>query len=139
MAYKNWNTIRMRYIGDAVYEQRQQTIRDAAILTTSYVDSDYVDCAGSNQVAVFFDYAKGSLTSLEYQVWWSLDGTTWHQEVSELVAVGTTTITLQNSTYAGSEKFYAAFPVFGRYFKLMVKGTGTATGSSLKMDVIGRY
>lgn len=139
MALKTWTTIKKKFLGDPIIEQRSETIRSAAVLTGSYVDSDVVDCPGSNQLIVFFKYTPASLTSLEYQVWWSLDNSDWYQETAEQVALGTTTAAQQSYTIPATGNFFVALPVYGRYFKTKVKGTGTATGSSLQLDVLGRY
>lgn len=117
------------------------TLRAATILTTSYVETDEVDLTDFTQIGIMFDLTQGSLTSFEYKVWQSIDGTTWFQEASESVGAGVITDTPAYYTYAftTSDPYYKLVPFLGRYLKLEVKGTGTVTGSSCAVDVMGVY
>lgn len=115
------------------------TIRAAAILTTSYVATLVLEKVPHSRVVLAFDITQGSLTSFEYTVWCSHDGTTWFQEASESVGIGVITDRVHNYTIAlsGNIKFYKVIPLRTAYMRLEVKGTGTATGSSCTIYVMG--
>ena len=118
-------------------------LRDSSdgALTTSYVDTDYVRVDWYTQIALAFDITQGGLTSFEYKMWWSKDGTNWFQECTETVAAG---IITQNPSYytvtlTGDIAWFAPVPFAANYLKLQVKGTGTVTGSDCKVAVFGHY
>ena len=116
-------------------------VRSAAVLTNSYVDTNVVRLDHFKNIALALDITKGSLTSIEYIVWWSKDGSTWYQEVTEAVGAGIITHTLAyyTKTLVGNERFFAPMPFLANYLKLQVKGTGTVTGSSCAIAVFGAY
>jgi hypothetical protein len=116
-------------------------LRSAAVLTNAYVDTNVVRMDHYKNIAVAFDITKASLTSMEYIVWWSKDGTFWYREVTESVAAGVITHVPCYYTIAltGDAEVFASFPFYGNYVKLQVKGTGTVTGSSCKVSLFGSY
>lgn len=116
------------------------TLRDSAILTTSYVDTSVVRLAPFSNICMCFDVNKGSLTSFEYKVLQSYDGYTWFTEAAEQIS--TTVITdyiiyYQRTLSSTNEKWYKIISFYGNYLKLQVKGTGTTTGSSCAVYVLG--
>jgi hypothetical protein len=116
-------------------------IRDAVVLTNSYVDTNVVRMADYNNIGIALDITQGSLTSVEYKIFWSKDGTNWYQEVTESVAAGVITHVPAYYTVAltGDTAFYAIVPFYANYFKMQVKGTGTVTGSLCQIAVFGSY
>ncbi len=117
------------------------TLRSAAVLTASHVETDFIDLADFTVAGIFFDITQGSLTSFQYKVWQSIDGTTWFQEGSESVGAGTITDYEHEYTkaLATDVQYYKKIDVVGRYLKLEVKGTGTVAGSSCAVYATGVY
>lgn len=116
-------------------------IRDAAVLTTSYVDTESVAFDQFKEICLLFDITKGSLTSFEYKVWISKDGYNWFQEATESVTAGiiTDTPAYYTITLSTDVAYYKVIPFNGRWIKLQVKGTGTVTGSSCSVELLGSY
>lgn len=118
----------------------KQTIRAAAILTTSYVASDPVDGGNSSLVTFYFTYTKGSLTNLKLQFERSADGVAWFpvtavkyaDPVSGAVAA---TLGVVEYTYEGTGNFEVSLGCGGEQLRVQAKGTGTVTGSSLAIQV----
>lgn len=111
-----------------------KSIRDAAILTTSYVASSTIEDVGKyNELNVYCYYTKGSLTSLEVKVETSLDGTNWVQETNVDVSGATGTMTLGAYTTTADGNFKISIPISTIFAKVRAKGTGDVGGSSLEM------
>lgn len=126
-------TVRISERGSSVYARHgYQTLREDAILTTSYVSSDSIRLTTYSNVGLFFSVDKGSLASFQYKVQWSPDDSTWYDEVTESIAAGVVTDTAcyYTMTLSGDADFYKLFPYRGNYLRVQVKGTGTVTGSS---------
>ncbi len=120
------------------YNYKNVHLRDAAILTNSYVAATVIDNAHEyNQLEILVDYTKGSLTSLELKIEISYNGTDWFQETNVAVSGGTSTLSANEYTYAGgSAKFTVAAPNSARYIQISAKGTGTLTSSSLTLNAL---
>jgi len=126
-------TVAIRERGSSIFQrQGSQTLREAAILTTSYVSSNSIRLTVYRDIGLFFSVDKGSLTSFQYKVQWSPDNITWYDEVTESIAADTITDTVcyYTITLSGDTDFYKLFPYRGNYLRVQVKGTGTPTGSS---------
>ena len=108
-----------------------QTLRSAAILTTSYVAATVLDTALQNQVIFLISFTKGSLTTAEVKVEFSYDGTTYFQETSRAISGGTSTDTVLEHSYGATGNFVLDLPIMYRYVKISAKGTGTVTNSSM--------
>ena len=116
------------------------TLRAAAALTTSYVTAtDDAAMRGYDVVRLFFDITKGSLTSFQYRVWSSHDGVNWFQEANESVAATVITDSVHNYTMVlgANVKYFKDIPIYGVYLRVDVKGTGTVTGSSCAIYIMG--
>jgi len=99
------------------------TVRESAILTTSYVDStilgpDSVNPQYNKTVAFFINVTIGSLTSLEVTIYGSADGTNY-------VNIGNA----KEISYTASGIYVTSVPATVPYMKIAVKGTGTVTNS----------
>jgi len=121
-------------------------IRAAAILTTSYVAAtvlgggrDEALVPEYNELAAYFIYTKGSLTSLEVKIESSLDGTNYVTETN--VSVSGTTNTMSKGEYTTTEdgNFKITVPMSARFVKVSAKGTGTTTSSSLAIQAMLHY
>jgi len=124
-------------MGDPKPKKGWSTLRAAAILTTSYVvTTDYMNVEEFSDVAVLFEYTKGSLTSLQYYVEHSMDATAWLRE-GQIEPAEPIVDTTPEHTYLGSDSYSLIFPSTAKYFRLRAKGIGTATGSSLKLTAVG--
>jgi len=115
------------------------TIRAAAVLTGSYVNTNEVDLSNFSKVKLYFNITQASLTSFEYIVWESFDGTTWFREGQESVAVGTITDSVHNYTFSLSANvaYFKQLDFGAKFLRLQVKGTGTVAGSSLTVIASG--
>lgn len=120
------------------------TIRAAAILTTSYVASTDVNAGNGNQAVVGINFTKGSLTSAQIKFQYSRDnGATWLDYTISDTANGTTS----------SNEFIAPLrvwvhqldttcdveipvPLKANRFRVLVKGTGTVTSSSMTITCL---
>lgn len=126
----------------ASLDYEQIVIRDAAILTNSYVASivrwidDNLNLTDKNQVILYLDFTIGSLTSLEIKAEFSPDNVTFYQETSIDITSGTGTVNLFEYTITASGQYRLAIPVKDKYMKVSAKGTGTTTSSSLKITNI---
>lgn len=112
-------------------------VRSSAILTTSYVDTDVLDLRQFRRVALLFDYTQGSLTSMEYRIWTSIDNRNWFVEATETVGAGVITDDPGYYTTDDDEAYFKILNIYPSYVKLEVKGTGTVTGSLLAVTIVG--
>ena len=134
------------------------TLRAADTLTTSYVYTNECDIGGRdkphegfNDIGVLFDISRGSLTSFEYIIWTGTyvdtdldrdpDTWLWTRECTETVAATQISDSLFNYsiTLSGDVEYYKPLRIYGERVKLQVKGTGTATGSSCAVYLMGIY
>ena len=116
-----------------------KAVRASAVLTTSYVAGTVIDnCEAYNQLMIYFQFTKGSLTSLEIKVEFSLDGVIYCQEISESIATGVATMSAEyhQLTPSGDQNGVLSIPIKCSKIKISAKGTGTVTSSLLKIDAI---
>lgn len=140
MAKKNWTDIKQERPTDMKKLRRSAVVREAAVLTGSYVNSDDVDISMVGSVGIFFEITQGSLTSIEYIVDQSPDeGVAWCAEGAESVALATITDGSPNYTTTDFDDYYKIVPAIGDRMRIRVKGTGTVAGSSLKITLKGIY
>lgn len=108
-----------------------KTVRDAAILTNSYVAGTVLSETNVyNQLILLVDFTIGSLTSLQIKVETSNDGTTYYQETALSTSGGTTTATVNEYSFSATGKYRIPIEINDRYIKISAKGTGTVTSSS---------
>jgi len=119
-----------------------KVIRDAAILTNSYVSTDIrglndnLDLSDRNQVELYVDFTIWSLTSLDMIVeFWSC-WTEYYQETSMEINWGIWTINLFERQFTESWKFRISFPIKDKFMRIRVKWTGTVTSSSLQITSV---
>ena len=118
---------------------QSKTLREAAILTTSYVVASAdeflpADVMSADQVVVFLDFTIGSLTTLEVKIEYSNDGTNWYQETFGSVSGGTNTLSAGVNSAAATGVYTIMSDIAGKYVRVSAKGTGTVTSSSLKIE-----
>ena len=113
-------------------------VRDAAVLTNSYVASDYeLTALGQyNQVVLEIQLTLGSLTSAEVKVEYTQDGTVWAQETFSEIVDDTDTLSLGEHTMAADGTYLIALPIQTKNMRISAKGTGTVTGSSMTIRAI---
>lgn len=126
-------------------------VRASAVLTTSYVASTKVDVGNANQVAVYLDFTKGSLTTAELKFQFTYkdnpataaNSTDWFDYAISNTAVGTTSgdeflsplrSFVQQLDTTCTKVFF--IPVKGRKFRVLAKGTGTVTSSLLALTCV---
>jgi len=116
------------------YTSRQ--IRDAAILTTSYVSADilWLDDNNTaqtlNQSVLFIDLTIWSLTSMELKIEYSDDSINYYQQSFIDISWGTATVNAGEYTFTASGTYEISNPFKAKYLKASVIGTWTVTGSS---------
>jgi len=122
-----------------------QAVRASAVLTTSYVAGTVLGEKGGspdrnavehNQLILLVSFTKGSLTTAELKVEFSEDGTTYYQQTFTAESGGSSTDTLGEHTFSATGNYRIAIPLADRYVKISVKGTGTVTGSLMKIDAV---
>lgn len=114
-------------------------VRADAILTTGYIAGTVIDnCERHNQLMLFLKYTKGSLTSFQVKVEYSYDGVTFYQQTFVAVSDGVSTAKLGSYTFApaANANLELEIPIKCYQVRVSVKGTGTVTNSSLKVDAV---
>lgn len=141
-------------------DYRYMPIRDAAILTTSYVAGTIIGKVSPllasnpplpqylsgpvgllNQLILYVDFTKGSLTTSELIVEFNNDCTDdngWYQETEDDIAASTGIITERNIVrqFAATGKYRIPIKINDQYIRISIKGTGTVTSSSAKINAI---
>ncbi len=136
----------------ANYYVVQPTIRASAVLTNSYVagviiGKDLQPFSGlqnlweNNQLILFVDFTKGSLTSASIQVEFSQDGTNWYLETFDSIGTpASSLVTITESaitrTFLATGKYRVAIKVMDNYMRISSIGTGTVTNSLLAIDAV---
>ena len=116
------------------YTSRQ--IRNATILTTSYVAADvlWLDDENRsqelNQSVLFLDITLWSLTSVELKIEYSDDWVNYYQQTFIDITWWTATASLWEYTFTADGSYEIANPFKARFLKASVKGTWTVTSSS---------
>lgn len=126
--------------GDIERKRTHYTVRAAAELTGSYVDTTHhLDLRAYEYAGLLFERVQGGLTSVEYRVLQSHDEDTWFARGAESVAATVITDTTPYHTVDFSQElnFYKAVEMIGLYIKLQVKGSGVVAGSSLAVHITG--
>lgn len=128
------------------YEQR--TVREAAILTTSYVAGTVVKRDNSHlsenkqhienfdQLILLVEFTIGSLTDARIKVEFSSDGTTYYQESYGSTSAGVRTVRVLESKLTASGNYRIPIDIKDRFIRISAKGTGTVTGSSLAISAV---
>lgn len=112
-------------------------IRPATILTTSYVAGTVLeDLQGLSQANLLVSFIKGSLTSAQLKVEFSIDGTNYFQETFSSISTGTSTEELGEHKFTSEGNYIINLPINYRYMKVSVKGTGTVTSSSVAIKAV---
>jgi hypothetical protein len=119
-----------------LYDYTSKTVREAAILTGSYVAGTIIGLDGAyisnqNQLVLNCAFTIGSLTTCEVKVEFSDDDVTYFQETFQSISGGTATETLGIHQWAATGNYRLALPCTAKYVKVSAKGTGTVTNSSL--------
>jgi len=113
-----------------------RVIRDAAILTTSYVAADVLwlndnnKAQEANQSVLFIDLTLWSLTSMELKVEFSDDWVNYYQQTFVDVNGWTITPSLWEYTFTADWAYEISNPFKSQNMKISVKGTWTVTSSS---------
>ena len=122
-----------------------KTLRDSAVLTNSYVAATVLgpqgvgsqaDPAENNQLNFYINFTLGDLTSAEFKVEFSDDGTTYYQETVSSISSGTSTDTVLEHTLSATGNYRVPISLVDRHIRISVKGTGTVTSSLMAVEVI---
>lgn len=118
-------------------DRRKVTVREAAILTGSYVAGTVFEMRDdTSQLNLYVDFTIGSLTSAEIKVEYSEDNSDYYQDTVKSISGGTTTLTVNEFQLTATGKYRISIPIKDRYTKVSIKGTGTASGSSAAIKAI---
>lgn len=116
-----------------------QTVRAAAILTSSYVGSSSIEMPYSNQLLCYVDVTLGSLTTIEVKAQYSYNDSSWFDEAERQSSTVTAATGIDQAIGLTYPKIYQlndtatlviATPNLGRFMRMAIKGTGTTTSSS---------
>jgi len=119
-----------------------QSIRAAAILTTSYVAWTVLGQTDSNtnqelnQLVLYIDFTIWSLTSVELKIEFSDDWVNFYQQVWVDISWWTATCTALEYSFDASWSFELATPMKAKFVRVSSKGTWTVTSSSLTVQGI---
>ena len=118
-------------------DYKLKTVRDNAILTNSYVAGTVIENVQfQDKMIVLADFTKGSLTSAEIKIEFSPDNNNWYQESVRTATGGSLAESLAEHTLSATGKYRIPIDIKDRYIRISAKGTGTLTGSSMKIDCI---
>lgn len=118
-------------------DYRVYTVRDAAIVTNSYVAGTVIeDVHMFNQLVILPDITVGSLTSAEIRVRYSHDNTNWYQLGFLSISGSTATVSEGEFSYTADSTATIELPIKYRHIEIAVKGTGTVTSSSVAITAI---
>lgn len=119
-------------------------LRASTVMTLADVASSPMDISSDNMVEVLVAFTKGSLTSaiLHFEV--SDDGVTWYPVTTPNGAITVAGDEAQQNQLidaktlapAGASANYrfVVYPVENRYFRVVARGVGTVTGSTLAIS-----
>lgn len=116
-----------------------KTLRAAAILTNSYVVASAdsflpSDVMNANQLVVFVDFTKGSLTTAGVKIEYSNDNSTWYQESFGAITTGTNAVSAGINQFSATGAYTLISDIAGKYIRISANGTGTVTSSSMKIE-----
>lgn len=141
-------------------DYRYMPIRAAAILTTAYVVGNIIGQVPSdlatnppdaaylsgpvgllNQLILYVDFTLGSLTTAQLIVEFNNDPTDangWYQETVDGPTASTGVITEEVAvrTFNATGKYRIPIKINDQFIRVSIKGTGTVTGSSAKINAI---
>ena len=113
-----------------------KSVRDAAILTTSYVAwtvlwlDDDNRAQELNQSVLYIDVTLWSLTSVEVKLEYSDDWVNYYQQTFIDISGWTATASLWEYTFTADWAYEIANPFKARNLRVSAKWTWTVTGSS---------
>jgi hypothetical protein len=116
-----------------VAETDAMVILESDVLATSVISAP-----ANTQATLMVDFTVGSLTNVLIKFYGSYlqrpGSGDWFSETIETNSSGVLTITPINITMTGTTKAMWHFPIGAcKAYKITVQGTGTATGSSIKL------
>ena len=121
-------------------------VREASVLATGYIDSDYVDMGEFNEIDVGFDVlVTPSLIELDYKIYGSYDADTWYLNTTEIVTSGVIQAvpceynTPLASGLNGTEPWHVSVPFSYQYARVAVKCVGAPGGSLCEVVIGGAY
>lgn len=113
------------------------SVRDAAILTGSYVNSTAFEVKTFDLIELHIDFTIGSLTSMELALEKSVDGgTTWRSDAN--LVINTEDVDTYSSylQFTATTSCFVRIPTSGGQYRVKAKGTGVVTSSSLAVSVV---
>jgi len=114
------------------------TETDAIVLDDDDSIAETVKAPANTQATLYINFTKGSLTNAIIRFYGSplKNATDWYQETQEVDSNGTATLYPFNITLTADTKAIYNFPIDAvRSYKITVQGTGTTTGSRIKLSL----
>lgn len=114
-------------------------VRDAAILTTSYVAWTTIEKARNGNVLVLHvDFTKWDLTSAQIKIDSSSSWETWdfYQRTSSSITSWADTVDFHEITIDTTWKYEIILPIYADYIIVSVKWTWTVSGSSMAIKAL---
>lgn len=122
---------------DKFITYQRKAVRAAAILTTGYVAGTVInDVEGDNQLVLEIDFTIGDLTDCQIKVEFSGDGSDYFQQATTAVAAGVQTVSAGVYKLTATGKYYIPIEMKTSKIKISAIGTGTVTGSLLKINAV---
>lgn len=123
---------------DSSYVRKEVIIFNGA-LTTNYTDSLSVEVdINVREIVLLFSVTKGSLTSIEFIPYQSIDGSNWYElptlSPGSIISITPSYYQIQLSS---DIKFAISLSLaYGNLLKVSIKGTGTVTGNNCTISAV---
>jgi len=119
---------------------KKRTIINAVTLTAVFVASSAMDVVGFTEATFYIKYTPGTAAdSIEYELEFNTDGSTWHPEPDEVVVSAKGTILPKTRTFvstgAGEQLVpVLSMPVSDRQVRILVKETAAGVFGTVTVD-----
>jgi hypothetical protein len=113
-----------------------KTLRESAVLTTSFVDSEIMNIQGANQVQLLVCFTKGNSTGCRLKVEFSEDQSTWYQEsmTSEFPSANDVEHTLVARKISDTGNYAISIPVSASYLRASVQAVDSGDNTLLSVE-----
>lgn len=114
------------------------TLRAAAAPTGSYVDTDYARVQVGRILTLLFTATWASVTSYDYYVEWSFDGTNWFRSINSSASGATNTITANSNRFAisAAAKWADTMQVQAPYVRVALKANGVIGSETIAVECL---
>jgi hypothetical protein len=112
-----------------------KTLRESAVLTTSFVDSEIMNIQGANQVQLLVSFTKGDSTGCRMKLEFSEDRSTWYQEsmTDESPSANDVEHTLIARKISDTGNYAISIPVSASYLRVSVQAIDSGDNTLLSV------